>query len=169
MDLSLFNRVCPNLKARSLIDERRFDKSRSDQNSERYVIPMQRKNVWTNKWMQDPRKNLLQVSSHYPSAQYKRIWGSFKKSGLTLCYNCRRPRHLAKECPGGIPTCIFCKDLDHEVLDFPRIIAKLKRMNLNQENPKEYPEPMDEPQKESEKALLQMKETLNDHRHVNLL
>jgi hypothetical protein len=30
--------------------------------------------------------------------------------------------------------------MDHEVLDFPRMIAKLERMNLNQENPKEDPE-----------------------------
>jgi len=59
MDLGLFNRVFPSLKARSFIDERIFDMIRSDKNSERYVIPMQRKNVWTNKWMQDPRKNLL--------------------------------------------------------------------------------------------------------------
>jgi hypothetical protein len=51
MDLGLFNRFCPSLKARSLIDERRFDMNRSDKNSEIYVIPMQRKNVWTNEWM----------------------------------------------------------------------------------------------------------------------
>jgi hypothetical protein len=75
MDLGLFNRVCPSLKSRSLIYERRFDMSRSDKNSERYVITMQRKNVQTNKWMQDPRKNLLQVISHDPSEQYKRRWG----------------------------------------------------------------------------------------------
>jgi hypothetical protein len=140
MDLGLFNRVCPSLKARSLIDERRFDMSRSDKNSERYVIPMQRKNIWTKKWMQDPRKNLLQVSSHDPSAQYIRRWGSFKrKRGLTLCYSCRRLGHLAKECSGGRPSCLCCKYLDHEVLDFPRMIAKLERMNLNQENPKADP------------------------------
>jgi hypothetical protein len=30
--------------------------------------------------------------------------------------------------------------MDHEVLDFPRIIAKLEGMNLNQENPKAAPE-----------------------------
>jgi hypothetical protein len=53
------------------------------------------------------------------------------------------------------------------VLDFPRMIAKLERMNLN-ENPKADPEIV-EPQKESEKVLLQMKDTLNDHRHVKLL
>jgi hypothetical protein len=60
----MFNRVCPSLKTRALIDERRFDINRS----ERYVIPMHRKNVWTNKWMKDPRNNLLQVSSYDPSA-----------------------------------------------------------------------------------------------------
>jgi hypothetical protein len=41
---------------------------RSDKNNERYVIPMHRKNVWTNQWIQDPRKNFLQVSYHDPSA-----------------------------------------------------------------------------------------------------
>jgi hypothetical protein len=57
--------------------------------------------------------------------------------------------------------------MDHEVLDFPRMIAKLEGMNLNQENPKADPEKV-EPQKESEKVLIQIKETLNDHRHVSL-
>jgi hypothetical protein len=66
-DLGLFNRACPSLKDRSLIDERRFDMSRSNKNSERYIIPMQKKNVRTNKWMQDPRKKLLQVNSYDPS------------------------------------------------------------------------------------------------------
>jgi hypothetical protein len=141
MDLGMFDRFCPSLKTRALIDERRFDMSRSDKNSERYVIPMHRKNVWTNKWMQDPRKNFLQVSSYDPSAQYRKGWGSFKrKRGLTLCYSCRRPGHLAKECPGRRPSCLCCKAMDHEVLDFPRMIAKLERMNLNQENPKADPE-----------------------------
>jgi hypothetical protein len=51
MDLGMFDRLCPSLKTRALIDERRLDMSRSDKNSERYVIPMHRKNVWTNKWM----------------------------------------------------------------------------------------------------------------------
>jgi len=53
------------------------------------------------------------------------------------------------------------------VLDFPRMIAKLKRMNLNEENPKEDPEIV-ETQKESKNVLLQMKDTLKDHRHVRL-
>ena len=55
MDLGVFDRFCPSLETRALIDERKFDMNRSD----RYVIPMHRKNFWTNKWMQDPRKNFL--------------------------------------------------------------------------------------------------------------
>ena len=38
--------------------------------------------------------------------------------------------------------------MDNEVLDFPRMIAKLERMNLNQEKPKVDPETTDEPQNE---------------------
>jgi hypothetical protein len=53
--------------------------------------------------------------------------------------------------------------MDHEVLDLPKMIAKLERMNLNQENPKVDPKTMTEPKKELEKSLLQIKETLNDH------
>jgi hypothetical protein len=64
----MVDRFCPILKTRALIDETRFDISRSDKNSERYVIPMHRENVWTKKWMQDPRKNLLHVSYYDPSA-----------------------------------------------------------------------------------------------------
>jgi hypothetical protein len=140
MDLGMFDRFCPSLKSRALIDERRFDMNRSVKNNERYVIPMHRKDVWTNKWMQDPRKNLLQVNSYAPSAQYGRSWESFRrKRGLTLYYSCRRPGHLAKECPRRRPTCLCCKAMDHEVLDFPRMIAKFERMNLNQENPKADP------------------------------
>jgi hypothetical protein len=29
--------------------------------------------------------------------------------------------------------------MDHEVLDFPRMMAKLESMNIRQENPKEDP------------------------------
>jgi hypothetical protein len=49
--------------------------------------------------------------------------------------------------------------MDHEVLDFPRMIAKLEEMNMRQENPKEDLETkiMEKPQKELEKVLLQMK------------
>jgi hypothetical protein len=60
--------------------------------------------------------------------------------------------------------------MDHEVLDFPRMIAKVERMNMRPENPEEGQETktMVEPQKESETVLLRMKETLNDHRNINL-
>jgi hypothetical protein len=60
--------------------------------------------------------------------------------------------------------------MDHEVLDCPRMIAKVERMNMNQENPKAYPETkiMTESQEELEKVLLHIRETLNDHRHVIL-
>ena len=168
MNLGVFDRFYPRLKTRALIDEKRFDMSKSNKNSERYVIPMHRKNVWTNKWMQDPRKNLLQVCYHDPSVQYRKGWGSFKRRrGMTLCYSCRRPGHLAKEFPGGRSSCLCFKALDHEVLDCPRKIAKLEGMNPNEENPKVDPE-IAKPQKELEKILLQMKGTLNDHQHVKL-
>jgi hypothetical protein len=39
--------------------------------------------------------------------------------------------------------------MDHEVLDFPRMIAKVERKNMRQENPKkgQETETMEEPQK----------------------
>jgi hypothetical protein len=40
MDLGMFDKKNPSLKSRARLDERRFDMSRSDKNSERYVIPM---------------------------------------------------------------------------------------------------------------------------------
>jgi hypothetical protein len=122
----MFDKFCPILKSRVQLDERRFDMNRSNKNSERYVIPMHRKNVWTNKWMQDPRKNFVWVKYYGTSAQYRKGWGSFKrKRGLTLCYSCRRLGHLAKEFPGRRPSCLCYKVVDHEVLDCPRMIVKL--------------------------------------------
>jgi hypothetical protein len=47
----MFDKIYPSLETRALIEERRFDMSRSNKNSEKYVIPMYRKNVRTNKWM----------------------------------------------------------------------------------------------------------------------
>jgi hypothetical protein len=50
------------------------------------------------------------------------------------------------------------------------MIAKVERINMRQENHEEGQETkiMAEPMKESETVLLQMKETLNDHRDINL-
>jgi hypothetical protein len=166
----MFDKFCPSLKSRAQLEERRFDMSRSDRNNERYLIPLHRKNVWNDKWMHDPRNIFLQVSYHDPSAQYKKGWGSFKrKRGLTLCYSCRRSGQLAKECPGRRLSCVCCKAMDHEVLDFPRMIDKVERMNMRLENTEEdqETETMEEPQKELEMVLLQMKETLNYHKDIN--
>ena len=60
--------------------------------------------------------------------------------------------------------------MDHEVLYFPRMISKVEKMNMRQENHEKYQETktMVEPQKELEIVLLKMKETLNDHRDTNL-
>jgi hypothetical protein len=80
---------------------------------------------------------LLQASYRDPGMQYRKIWGSFKrKTGLTLCYSCRKPGHLAKECPGGRTNCFCCKAMDHEVLDFPRMIDRLEKMNIEQAKPR---------------------------------
>jgi hypothetical protein len=114
----------------------------------------------------------LDVSYCDPSAQYRKGWGSFKiKRGLTLYYSCRRSGHIAKECPGRGSSCLCCKSMDHEVLDFPRMISKVEKMNMKQENHEEGQETknMLKNQKELETILLKMKETLNDHRDINLL
>jgi hypothetical protein len=63
MDLGMFDKFCPILKTREHQDERIFDMSRSDKNSERYVIPMHRKNVLTNQWMQDPRNIFCRLTT----------------------------------------------------------------------------------------------------------
>jgi hypothetical protein len=134
MNLIMFNRLCPSLKARAQLKER-VDLSKFNGNEEIYVIPMHRKSFWTNKWMHEPRIVFcrLQVQHYDPrgSAQYIKGWGTFKrKRGLTLCYNCRRSRHLAKECPEVGPICLCCKIVGHEVEDCPRIIDKVEGMNM---------------------------------------
>ena len=50
------------------------------------------------------------------------------------------------------------------------MIAKLERMNMEQENHKKGQETkiMEESQKESETILLKMKETMNDHKDTHL-
>jgi hypothetical protein len=60
--------------------------------------------------------------------------------------------------------------MDHEVLDCPRMISKIERMNTEQVDPKKGQETktMEKTKKELETILLQMKETMNDHRDTNL-
>ena len=60
--------------------------------------------------------------------------------------------------------------MDHEVLDFPRMIAKVESMNMIQgyHRKGQTTEIMTKPLKESKKVLLEMKETLNDHRNIIL-
>jgi hypothetical protein len=60
--------------------------------------------------------------------------------------------------------------MDHEVLDCPRMKSRLEKLNMEKENPEGDQETniIVETQKESENILLQMKDTLNDHRHVRL-
>jgi hypothetical protein len=50
MNLSMFNRFFPSLKARGKLKER-VDLSKFNGGEERYIIPMHRKRFWTNKWM----------------------------------------------------------------------------------------------------------------------
>jgi hypothetical protein len=72
---------------------------------------------------------------------------------------------LGLNSPGRRTSCLFCKSMDHEVLDCPRMIAKLEKMNMTQEyhDKGQATKTMAEPQKKLETVLLQMKETLNDH------
>jgi hypothetical protein len=60
--------------------------------------------------------------------------------------------------------------MDHEVFDCPRMIARLEKLNMEQEKYKGYQETkiIEEPQKESEIMLLKIKETLDDHKDVSL-
>jgi hypothetical protein len=175
----MFNRFCPSLKARAQLKER-VDLSKFNGNEERYVIPMHRKSFWTDKWMQEPRKNFcrLQVQHYDPrgSAQYKKDWGTFKrKRGLTLCYNCRRSGHLAKECPEVGPICLCCKVVGHKVEDCPRIIAKVEGRDIRQENYEKSQETKgmleSHKEKRSEEVqtmLLQLEEMMDVHKDVSL-
>jgi hypothetical protein len=136
---------------------------------------MHRKNFWTKKWIQETRKIFcrLQVQHCDPNMHYMKEWGSIKiKRGLTLCYNCRRSGHISKEFLGRGPIFICYKAIGHEVEDFPRMIAKVEKMNMRQEDYKEGQETKDmlknHKEKESEKSQTMLKEVMDDHRDISL-
>jgi hypothetical protein len=132
---------------------------------------MHRKNFWTNESMQEPRKKFyrLQVQHYDPSAPYRRSWGTYKiKRGLTLCYNYRRPGHLAKECPGVGPICICCKIVGHEFEYCPRMISKVEQMNKSQENTSILENHKEKESEKSQTMLVQLKEVMDDHKDINL-
>jgi hypothetical protein len=170
MNLGMFDRFCPSLKARVQLEER-VDMNKFDRNREIYVISMHRKIFWTNNWMQEPRKNFcrLQVQHCDPSMQYKISWGTYKrKRRLTLCYNCRRLGLLAKEFPSAGPICLCCKVVGHEVEDCPRMIAKVEQMNMSQENKSMLEDQKEKGSEEVQTPLEQLKEVMDDHNDVSL-
>jgi hypothetical protein len=98
-----------------------------------------------------------------------------RKRGLTLCYNCRRSGHLAKEFPGAGPICLCCNIVGHEVEDCPKMIAKVEQMNIKQDNYEESQKTkrMLESSKvkrlkEFQTTLSQLKETMDVHKYVSL-
>jgi hypothetical protein len=76
------------------------------------------------------------------------------------------------ECLGTSPICICCKAIGHEVEGCSRMIAKLEKMNMKQENYKEGQKTKDmlenHKEKESETMLVQLKEVMDDHRDISL-
>jgi hypothetical protein len=55
------------------------------------------------------------------------------------------------KCPGRNPSFLYCKAMDHEVLDCPRMIARLEKLNIEKEKSEGDQETniIEEPQKES--------------------
>jgi hypothetical protein len=175
----MFKSFCPNMKARAQLKEI-IDLSKFNGSKEIYVIPLHRKSFWTNKWMQEPRKNFcrLQVQPYDPrgSAQYIKDWGTFKrKRGLTLCHNCIRSGHISKECLGVGPIFLCCKIVGHQVEDCPRIIAKVEGRDIRYENCEKNQETkgMIESHKkkrsgEVQTMLLQLEEMMDVYKDVSL-
>jgi hypothetical protein len=49
------------------------------------------------------------------------------------CYNCNQMGHLARDFLNPCKTCTYCRELDHETQDYPRLLLKWKvRGNWNQ-------------------------------------
>ena len=64
----MFDIFCRSMKTRAQLEER-ADMNNFDRNRERYVIPMHKKNFWSNEWMQELGNNFfpLQVQPCDPS------------------------------------------------------------------------------------------------------
>jgi hypothetical protein len=77
MNLGMLDRFCPSLKTRALLDGR--TSYRFDNNNDRYVIPIHRKNFWTNQWMQDPRKNFCRLDTMTLVRSTKEVGGHLKE------------------------------------------------------------------------------------------
>jgi hypothetical protein len=91
-----------------------------------------------------------------------------RKRGLTLCYNYRRLGHLVKKCPGIGPICLCCKIVGREVEDCPRMIAKVERMNMSQENKSMLKNHQEKESEKDQTMLVQLKEAMNDHKDTSL-
>jgi hypothetical protein len=87
---------------------------------------------------------------------------------LTICYNYRRPRHLAKEFPGAGPICLCCKIVGNKVEDCPRMIAKVEQMNMSQENKSILENHKEKELDKSQTMLVQLKEAMNNHTYISL-
>jgi hypothetical protein len=92
-----------------------------------------------------------------------------------LCYNCRRPGHLSKECLDAGPICLCCNIVGHEVEDCPRMIAKVERMNMRQEKYEENQDTQSILESHKEKGseevqtmISQLKEMMDAHKDVSL-
>jgi hypothetical protein len=80
MDLSMFSRLFPILKARAQLKER-DDLGKFSGNEERYVIPMHRNSFWANKWMQKPRN----------------VFADYRSNTMILVHNIEEVRERLKE------------------------------------------------------------------------
>ena len=85
-----------------------------------------------------------------------------------LCYKCRRLRHLTKECLGTGPICLCCKSIGHEVEDFPRMIVKVERVNMSQENESMLENHQEKESEKSQTMLVHLKEAMDNHKDVIL-
>jgi hypothetical protein len=76
--------------------------------------------------------------------------------------------HLAKEFPRRGHICICCKIVGHEVEDCPRIIAKVEKMSMNQQNKSILENQKEKGLEEVQTTLVQLKKEMNDHKYVSL-